>query len=331
MAELESLMESIDLKQSGCTHCGLCLDSCITYLQSGWEMESPRGRLRLSKEFIEGRLDPASPLLETFDRCLACGRCERACPVRVPYSEIISEVQELRSRIRPKPVPSKNVGKERLRSPLWRHWYSRSLGKEIQGEPSPGSYLYKHGTSRPSEGVLFIPCRADLCDHTLIRQALEVSRELGHELDIFQKQGCCDEEQGIEGEWFYLSEDCRPQGSIRSLADLLAGSLEKRGLALPKPQTLYYHPSCYGGDDPYLKLLQGLQGLRLLPAPFAHACCGARGSAEQMASLIRWRSQLLLPEVSLLISSARCLIAYRRYSLTKVCHPIQMLHQALFQ
>lgn len=72
-----------------CVHCGFCLPTCPTYQTLGQEMDSPRGRIVLMKEVLEGNLTPdqASPFL---DRCLGCLACETACPSGVKYGELIS-------------------------------------------------------------------------------------------------------------------------------------------------------------------------------------------------------------------------------------------------
>jgi glycolate oxidase iron-sulfur subunit len=73
-----------------CVHCGFCLPTCPTYVELGEEMDSPRGRIFLIKEVLEGKLEVelAQPYL---DNCLGCQACETACPSGVKYGELITE------------------------------------------------------------------------------------------------------------------------------------------------------------------------------------------------------------------------------------------------
>jgi len=72
-----------------CVHCGLCLDACPTYVETGNEAESPRGRILLLRALEEGRLEPTPPVVRHLDTCLGCLACETACPSGVPYGSIV--------------------------------------------------------------------------------------------------------------------------------------------------------------------------------------------------------------------------------------------------
>ncbi len=74
---------------SKCVHCGLCLQNCPTYLLTGNENESPRGRIHLVGAYVEGRAEPNDALRTHLDLCLACRNCEAVCPSGVPYGRII--------------------------------------------------------------------------------------------------------------------------------------------------------------------------------------------------------------------------------------------------
>ena len=77
-----------------CVHCGFCLAACPTYQVLGQEMDSPRGRIVLMKQVLEGQLGwrEAQPHV---DRCLGCLACEPACPSGVPYRDLISPFRAL--------------------------------------------------------------------------------------------------------------------------------------------------------------------------------------------------------------------------------------------
>ncbi|MFM9059388.1 MAG: (Fe-S)-binding protein [Planctomycetaceae bacterium] len=79
---------------SACVHCGFCLAACPTYHELGQEMDTPRGRIVLMKEVLEGTIsfEAAQPHV---DRCLGCLACEPACPSGVSYRDLISPFRTL--------------------------------------------------------------------------------------------------------------------------------------------------------------------------------------------------------------------------------------------
>ena len=76
-----------------CIHCGFCLPTCPTYVATGQELESPRGRLHLIAAMRDGRIEATDRTLAHFDRCLQCRACETACPSAVPYGRIMEDAR----------------------------------------------------------------------------------------------------------------------------------------------------------------------------------------------------------------------------------------------
>ena len=76
-----------------CVHCGLCLSACPTYVETGLEAESPRGRIALMKAVHEGRTGISDRLVSHWDMCLQCRACEAVCPSGVPYGRIMERTR----------------------------------------------------------------------------------------------------------------------------------------------------------------------------------------------------------------------------------------------
>jgi glycolate oxidase iron-sulfur subunit len=71
-----------------CVHCGFCTATCPTYQVLGDELDSPRGRIYLIKEVLEG-VQPGERTQMHLDRCLTCRACETTCPSGVQYGRLI--------------------------------------------------------------------------------------------------------------------------------------------------------------------------------------------------------------------------------------------------
>ena len=72
-----------------CVHCGFCLEACPTYVGTGLETESPRGRIALMKAVHEARIDITPGVVRHWDLCIQCRACEVVCPSGVPYGRLI--------------------------------------------------------------------------------------------------------------------------------------------------------------------------------------------------------------------------------------------------
>ena len=80
-----------------CVHCGFCLQACPTFLATGDEADSPRGRIELMRALERGTLAPTdTDLAYHLDRCLGCRACEPVCPSGVRYG---GGLEEARARL----------------------------------------------------------------------------------------------------------------------------------------------------------------------------------------------------------------------------------------
>jgi glycolate oxidase iron-sulfur subunit len=86
---------------SDCVHCGFCLPTCPTYVLWGEEMDSPRGRIYLMQEGLDG--EPLTgKMAGHFDACLGCMACVTACPSGVQYDRLIADTRQQVERRHPR-------------------------------------------------------------------------------------------------------------------------------------------------------------------------------------------------------------------------------------
>lgn len=71
-----------------CMHCGMCLPTCPTYVETGRERNSPRGRIALMRAVADGELDLTRAFADEMNYCLGCLACTTACPAGVDYATL---------------------------------------------------------------------------------------------------------------------------------------------------------------------------------------------------------------------------------------------------
>ncbi len=76
-----------------CMHCGMCLPSCPTYVDTRRERHSPRGRIALMRAVADGEQPLNRAFADEMDDCLGCLACTSACPAGVTYARLIEEAR----------------------------------------------------------------------------------------------------------------------------------------------------------------------------------------------------------------------------------------------
>jgi len=120
-----------------CVHCGFCLPACPTYLVTGDEGDSPRGRIVLMRALERGELaanDPA--LIEHLDACLGCRGCEPACPSGVGYGRGLEAAREQLFAARGLPRVARTVLRVFRYEALWRPLFTLARVLRATGIPN---------------------------------------------------------------------------------------------------------------------------------------------------------------------------------------------------
>lgn len=209
-----------------CVQCGFCLNSCPTYLETGLEAESPRGRLTLMKAVNEGRLELTEDVARHWDLCLQCRACEVACPSGVPYgramiglraemSQRVKRPARVRfaramgfKRILPRPKLMRAVGRatrafqrSRMRDFVRRNILDRGPAYIASAESAmplvgddffvaDGSTTYPSGTPLARVNLL-AGCVMTMMDAETMRATVRVLAHNGYEVHVPLNQGCC--------------------------------------------------------------------------------------------------------------------------------------------
>jgi glycolate oxidase iron-sulfur subunit len=184
-----------------CVHCGFCTATCPTYQLLGDELDSPRGRIYLIKQVLEGEPVSARTQLH-LDRCLTCRSCETTCPSGVRYGRLLDigrgvvERQVGRSAFASAvrwglrqvlPYPQRFallLGLGQLLRPLLPEKLRRKLPARVASSPRP--------TTRHARTLLVLEgCAQSVATPNTNAAAARVLDKLGISLIAPAAQGCC--------------------------------------------------------------------------------------------------------------------------------------------
>jgi len=241
-----------------CVHCGLCTASCPTYVETGNENDSPRGRIYLMRAVRDQRLELSHEVRRHLELCLDCRACETACPSGVQYGKLIEPFrvgmeqratsgarsktddwfhryvlfglfpypEKLRQSLRPARI-AQALGLDRLMiaTGLWRLLPPR-LGRLVTmlprlEKPLPPlpEFLAAKGRRR-ARVALFTGCVGDVLFRQTNWATARVLQENGCDVLVPQNQVCC-------GAIHFHAGSSEP---ARELADKNAGAFDPAGV-----------------------------------------------------------------------------------------------------
>ncbi len=104
------LRDQMEAILRNCVHCGFCTATCPTYLKTGNELDSPRGRVYQIKTLFETGKATRSIQVH-LDRCLSCYNCETTCPSGIIYRDLVAAAREFLDEKQPRPWREKIIHK----------------------------------------------------------------------------------------------------------------------------------------------------------------------------------------------------------------------------
>lgn len=184
-----------------CVHCGFCTATCPTYQILGDELDSPRGRIYLIKQVLEGKEVTRKTQLH-LDRCLTCRNCETTCPSGVQYGHLIDigrKVVDERVQ-RPKAEQLKREGLKNLMShkPLFNLGIQvgqslRSILPEAIKKKIPAKRAFQKPVSTPHDLKVFLlnGCVQPGMMPSIDAATSVVLDRLGIQTITAKQSGCC--------------------------------------------------------------------------------------------------------------------------------------------
>lgn len=197
-----------------CVMCGMCQPHCPTYHIHHTESESPRGRLSMILGLAQHQLEADDSIIEHLYNCTSCGACERICPSRVPYLQLLDSAKStLRNKTK------RNLALKSLlflvSHPARYSWLASALKNMRMGnllrrlgmlDASTSSIQQQVATLPehtrlqsyyPSSGealgdvALFTGCISQLFDHATLQDTILLLTHCGYNVHVPGQQVCC--------------------------------------------------------------------------------------------------------------------------------------------
>lgn len=206
-----------------CVHCGFCTATCPTYQVLGNELDSPRGRIYLIKEVLEGNA-PTASTQQHLDRCLTCRNCETTCPSGVEYGHLVDIGRQIVEEQVKRPLGQRIQRKllregltSRLFAPAYkvgqslREWLPESIKRKVI---EPRSVGVRPATNRHARQILLLSgCVQPTMMPSIDAATIRVLDRLGIGTQVEKGAGCC----GALN--FHLDDQARARAQMRTNID----------------------------------------------------------------------------------------------------------------
>ena len=184
-----------------CVHCGFCSATCPTYQVLGDELDSPRGRIYLIKEVLEGKA-PSLATQQHLDRCLTCRNCETTCPSGVEYGHLVDIGRQIVEEKVQRPLSQRLARKllregltSRLFAPAYklgqslRDWLPETLQRKVIATRPVGDRPFTSGLAR--QVLLLSGCVQPTMMPSIDAATIRVLNRLGIGTQVVAGAGCC--------------------------------------------------------------------------------------------------------------------------------------------
>ena len=205
-----------------CVHCGMCTATCPTFLLLGDELDSPRGRIYLIKDMLEGGKPATEQVVRHVDRCLSCLSCMTTCPSGVNYMHLVDHARAYIDRTYERPRAERMMRRllsfllphpGRFRLALLGAWFARPFAGLVPGAsptaqrlramlrmapasvPSPSDVERPRvhpaiGPRRGRVGIL-MGCAQQVLAPSINEATIRLLTRMGIEVVVTKDQGCC--------------------------------------------------------------------------------------------------------------------------------------------
>ncbi len=205
-----------------CVHCGMCTATCPTFLLLGDELDSPRGRIYLIKEMLEGGQPATEQVVRHVDRCLSCLSCMTTCPSGVHYMHLVDHARAYIEKTYARPWPERALRRllslllphpGRFRLALQGARLARPFAGLVRGESMaaqrlramlrlaparvPAASTVGRPHVYPAEGprrgrvALLTGCAQQVLAPSINEATIRLLTRMGVEVVVTAEQGCC--------------------------------------------------------------------------------------------------------------------------------------------